>query len=193
MTLDLAAIEYPERLPVHVRRALTGADTLHDGAAVERAVDRMAVHMAADLQDADPVLIAVLHGGLTLAGMLQRRLVFPLEQGYVHVGRYGDASKGGELEFKSVGCPSLDGRTAVLVDDILDRGRTLEYLLSWAEQEGAAEVRTAVLVVKDLEQEVARPQADYVALRCPDRFLVGSGMDYAGYGRNLPGIYAVQE
>ena len=193
MTFNVSDITYPEHVPMAVRRALNGAEVLHDATAVERAVDRLAVRMTADLQDDDPVIVAVLQGGLVLSGMLMRRLVFPLEQAYVHVGRYGDASSGGELTFKGVSAPELAGRTVVLVDDILDRGRTLEYLLSWANEQGAGKVLSAVLVVKDLSTPIARPEADYVALHCPDRFLVGSGMDYAGYGRNLPGIYAVAE
>ena len=185
-------IEYPSHVPVHVRDALRGAELVHDAQAVERAVDRVAVALTADLQDADPIFVAVLHGGLTFAGMLMRRLVFPLQQGYVHVGRYGDAQEGGELHFKAADTPPLDGRCVVLLDDILDQGATLKFLVDWAGEQGARKVYSACLVEKTLAvANPSRPTLNYAALACDDRFLLGCGMDYAGYGRNLPGIYAV--
>jgi len=185
-------LSYPDHVPEHVQSALRGAELIHDKQTVESAVDRVAVGITADLQDADPVLIAVLHGGLTFAGMLMRRLVFPLEQGYVHVGRYADAQSGGDLRFKGAQTPSLKGRNVLLVDDILDQGTTLQFLRAWAEEEGATGVHSACLVEKQLVvHSPSRPAMTYAALQCEDRFLIGCGMDYAGYGRNLPGIFAV--
>lgn len=171
----------------------SGAREVYSAAEIDHAVDRMAVRITVAMQDMNPVLIAVMHGGLVCAGMLMRRLAFPLQQGYVHVGRYGDATRGGELSWRAQDCPPLEGRHVLLADDILDQGQTLAELLRWTREQGAASVRACVLVDKQIAETSARPEVDFVALEAPDEFLVGCGMDFKGYGRNLPGLYALQE
>jgi hypoxanthine phosphoribosyltransferase len=91
--------------------------------------------------------------------------------------------------------PTVDlrGRTVLVVDDILDEWATLDAITEWCRQEGAKEVLTAVLVDKEHDRK-ARPglKADFTGLVSPDRFLFGYGMDFKGYWRNAPGIYAVK-
>ena len=82
----------------------------------------------------------------------------------------------------------------LLVDDILDEGTTLATISAYCLSEGAAQVLTAVLVDKDHDRK-ALPglTGDFVGLVAPDRFLFGCGMDYMGYWRNLPAIYALKD
>ena len=86
----------------------------------------------------------------------------------------------------------LADRHVVIVDDIYDEGTTLAALIDACTQRGARTVKTCVLVDKlhDRKQD-SNYHADYVALQTPDRFLVGFGMDYQGFGRNLPGLYVL--
>ena len=157
---------------------------------VSAAIDRLSVRISLRLQDANPVVLAVMTGGLPVAGSLLLRLAFPLELGYVHVGRYRDALRGGELVWHADPGYDLAGRSVLFVDDVLDEGKTLAALLDWARERGAAEVLSAVLVDKRVPGP--RPvEADFVALSCPDRYLFGCGMDFRGYWRNLPAIYAL--
>lgn len=166
------------------------AELLVSPAEVQAAIDRLAVRLALRLADANPWLLAVMHGALPFAGALTMRLNFPLELGYLHVGRYLHATEGGRLNWHSAPDYDLRDRTVVLVDDVLDRGVTLTELVRWARAAGAREVLTAVLVDKQVDAE--RPLAtDFAALVCPDRYLFGWGMDYQGYWRNLPAIYAL--
>ena len=81
----------------------------------------------------------------------------------------------------------------LIIDDILDEGHTLGAIIDFCRHAGAAAVHTAVLIDKD-HQRKARPdlKADYVGLSCIDRYIFGYGMDYKGYWRNAPGIYAVK-
>ncbi|MFU8817593.1 MAG: hypoxanthine-guanine phosphoribosyltransferase, partial [Pseudomonadales bacterium] len=138
----------------------------------------------------NPWLLTVMHGALPFAGALIMRLNFPLELGYLHVGRYHHATQGGALNWHATPSYDLRDRTVVLVDDVLDRGVTLAALVGWAQAAGAREVLTAVLVDKQVDD--SRPvTADYAALLLPDRYLFGWGMDYQGYWRNLPAIYAL--
>lgn len=159
---------------------------------VAAAVDRLAVRLSLDLGEADPLVLSVMHGALPFAGMLLPRIVFPLEVGFLHVGRYRDATRGGSLQWHATPGYQLEGRTVLLLDDVLDRGETLAELEAWARESGAERVFTAVLVDKQVNHERA-VQADYVALTCPDRYLFGCGMDFQGYWRNLPAIYALPE
>ena len=134
-----------------------------------------------------------MNGGLILAGRILPRLPFPLELAYLHATRYGHAIQGTLLDWRVRPTQDLRGRTVLVLDDILDEGHTLEAIIAHLKEEGAAEVLSAVLVHK-LHERKAKPgmRADFTGLDIPDRFLFGCGMDYKGYWRNAPGIYAVK-
>jgi hypoxanthine phosphoribosyltransferase len=86
----------------------------------------------------------------------------------------------------------LQGRTVLLVDDILDEGQTLADIVHYCEQAGAAQVYSAVLVEKLHERRTSGISADFVGLQVEDRYVFGSGMDYKGYLRNMNGVYALR-
>jgi len=161
-------------------------------AAVRKAIDQTAVRLTLELADANPLLLCVMNGAVPFAGALLRRLHFPLQFDHVHVSRYGGATSGGELIWHSMPSLNLQDRHVVLIDDILDQGATLATLVDWARESGAADVSIAVLVDKQISGHDTRPvRADFAALQCPDLFLIGCGMDYQGYWRNLPAIHAL--
>ena len=172
------------------------AECLYDAEAVRFAIDRLAVRIALDLAEARPLVVCVMNGGLPFTAALLARFAFPLEVDYVHATRYRDAApgahpSGGELRIRVAPAHALDGRTVLLVDDVLDEGVTLERLGKFLEEGGASTVSTAVLVDKAVAGRTFA--ADYAALSAPDRYLVGWGMDYNGWYRNLPAIYALEE
>ncbi len=171
-----------------IERARQSAACLYTAAEVTAAIDRLAVRLTVALAEADPLLICVLNGGLPFTGALMQRLQFPLTLSYVHVGRYGDATAGGELTWHAEPQADLTDRHVLLVDDILDEGVTLAALQAWCLEQGASAVSTAVLLEKG---EGGR--ATFAALPCPDRYVFGWGMDFEGYWRNLPAIYALDE
>ena len=166
------------------------AECLHGDAAVRAAVARLASDVSARLAGKNPLLLCPMTGGVVLAGHLLPLLDFPLEFDYVHATRYAGALSGGELTWKVTPSAALAGRQVLIVDDILDRGITLAALVAFCRAQGAAGVHTLVLVDKHCRREVAI-EADFVGLTAPDRYLFGWGMDYKGYLRNAPGIYAV--
>ena len=179
-------------IPDHVRDARERAELLVTPRHVQFAIDQVAVRMTTRLADEHPVLLCVLQGGFMYASELAKRFDFPLQVAFVHVARYGDRTEGGTLRWLTKPQLSVARRHVLLVDDILDQGITLTELVRWADESGARAVTTTVLVNK----QVTRPTvtaADYAALECPDRYLFGCGMDYQGYWRNLPGIYALPE
>jgi hypoxanthine phosphoribosyltransferase len=178
--------------PPEVLGARARAEEIVSAEAVQFAIDQTAVRLTVALNDVNPLLLCVLHGGLPFTGELLKRLPFAMELSYVHAGRYGQATQGQELIWYARPTIGLEGRHVLLVDDIFDQGQTLSKLVHWASAEGAAAVTTTVLVDKELAAErQGAISVDYPALRCPDRYLFGCGMDYRGYWRNLPAIYAL--
>ncbi len=178
-------------IPLEISHKIASGSEVVTSSEVELAVDRLAVRLTVDLQDQNPILLTVLHGGLVFAGMLLRRIVFPCEIGYVHTTRYGSATSGAELDWRSQDFPDLTGRAVVIIDDICDEGKTMAALIKFCREQGANPVRSAVLVAR---KGVARSvECDYAALHVGPGFLIGCGMDIAGYGRNLPGIYKLED
>lgn len=177
-----------------VRRIRLEADCIATPAEVEAAIERMGREISQRLGNANPLIYVVMNGGLILAGRLLGKLDFPLEVDYLHASRYGQALSGRALDWQVRPQRNLTGRSVLIVDDVLDEGYTLEAICQSVRELGAAEVLTAVLVDKRHERK-ARPgmRADFTGLEAPDRFLFGGGMDYKGYWRNAPGIYALKE
>jgi hypoxanthine phosphoribosyltransferase len=139
------------------------------------------------------VLLCVMNGGLIFTGQLLTRLVFPLEIDYVHATRYGHETNGATLQWTVRPQLDLKGRTVLLLDDILDEGVTLAAIADYCRQQGAIKVCMAVLVEKlHLRKVSPGMKADFTGIEVGDRFLFGYGLDYKGYWRNAPGIYAVK-
>ncbi|MGE0623287.1 MAG: hypoxanthine-guanine phosphoribosyltransferase [Pseudomonadales bacterium] len=168
------------------------AEVLFPREMVLQAIDRLSVRLSVALAEANPLLICVLHGGLPFTAAVMQRLQFPLELTYLHVGRYGETTRGGALTWHARPRLSLAGRHVVLLDDIVDEGVTLGALRAFCLGEGAQAVTTAVLLDKAAVRERAgAPPPDHAALTCPDRYVFGWGMDFEGYWRNLPDVYAL--
>lgn len=178
--------------PADVLAARARGEEIFAAQAVQFAIDQTAVRLTVALNDANPLLLCVMHGGLPYTGELMKRLPFALELSYIHAGRYGQATHGDALTWYARPTAELSGRHVLLIDDIFDQGKTLSALAAWSMAQGAASVATTVLVDKVLEAPRSDTiSIDYPALRCPDRYLFGCGMDFRGYWRNLPAIYAL--
>lgn len=174
------------------KQLLATAELVHSAATVNQAVQRVAAEITVAIGDKNPVMLCVMSGGVPFAGQLMGLLRFPLDFDYLHVTRYGQDRAGGALSWRSAPWISVKGRSVLVVDDILDEGVTLAAVRSRLLQQGATEVLLAVAA--DKENGKPKPvQADFVALKVPDRFVFGFGMDACGAWRNLPEIYAAQE
>lgn len=175
------------------KRVLAEAELLADEAAVTAAIARMAAEISVRLAERRPVVLCVMNGSIIFAGQLLPRLLFPLEVGYLHATRYGNDTRGGGMTWLAQPAMDLNGRDVLLLDDILDEGITLTAVADYCRLQGAAAVLTAVLVDKRHERKVAPGcRADFTGLEIADRFIFGYGLDYRGYWRNAPGIYAVK-
>lgn len=173
--------------PAGRRHLPPGARVVVSEVEIEAALARLAREITARLAEQHPVVMTVLQGGLIFAGHLLVRLPFALDCDYVHVGRYGHATAGGELRW--IAGPTLDlrGRSVLLVDDILDEGVTLAAIRERLLGLGAREVLVAVFAFKELPAG-RKIEADFAGVRVPNEFVCGFGMDADGGWRNLPAI-----
>ncbi|MDH4273564.1 MAG: hypoxanthine-guanine phosphoribosyltransferase [Gammaproteobacteria bacterium] len=178
--------------PEEAWRVFRQADCLHTSAQIDVALNDMAREITAKLGDKSPLVLCVMTGALIPAAQLLLRLNFPLEIDYLHATRYGNATLGGQLQWIARPRLSLNGRIILLVDDILDEGRTLAAIIEDCRAAGASEIYTATLVTKDRSRDTLQ-NSDFNGLTVPDRYVFGYGMDYKGYLRNIAGIYAVNE
>jgi hypoxanthine phosphoribosyltransferase len=169
------------------------ARRLYSARDVSRALDRMAAQLTPRLERSNPVVLAVMHGGAFTALELCKRFEFPHEFDYVHVTRYRGGVRGRELEWRVRPSTALAGRTVLIVDDILDHGKTLRALEAELGRVGVKRRLSAVLVVKTLARKRARPRVTVSGVTVEDVYVFGSGMDYGGYWRELRGIYAAAE
>jgi len=173
-------------------RAYQQADCLISEQQIQQALDNMAREITGQLADSNPLALCVMNGGLITAGQLLPRCLFPLQIDYIHATRYANTTTGGELKWFAEPKSPLEGRTVLIIDDIHDVGATLKAIVDHCKAQGAKAVYSAVLVNKRHDRKVAM-QADFVGVEVEDRYIFGCGMDYQGYLRNLPAIYAIKQ
>ncbi|MCX7868722.1 MAG: hypoxanthine phosphoribosyltransferase, partial [Terrimicrobiaceae bacterium] len=148
-------------------------------------LDEVAEGITRDFRGRPMTVVGILNGSCLFLGDLLRRIPLPLTVDCVSVASYhGGMSSSGRVELVQKSLPAVRGRSVLLVDDILDTGRTLAAVRALlAEEAGAAEIRCCVLLRKAVERAVAI-EADYVAFEIPNEFVVGYGLDYMGHYRN---------
>ncbi|HEY8218827.1 MAG TPA: hypoxanthine-guanine phosphoribosyltransferase [Methylobacter sp.] len=175
-----------------IKHVQATADLLHSEQEIETAIDKMAQQINVALADRNPLLLCVMNGGVVTFGKLLTRLSIPLTIDAINASRYQNLTSGGSIEWLVKPVTSLKGRTVLLVDDILDEGITLQAIYQYCREQGATAVYSAVLVDKILDHQ--KPvTADFIGLKVENRYVFGYGMDYKGYLRNAPGIYACKE
>jgi len=177
-----------------VQEILENAECLFSEAEVNQALDRMAQEISNQLRDENPLVLCVMTGALITTGHLVTRLHFPLQIDYIHATRYRGSMRGGDLHWLVEPRQSLEGRTVLIVDDIMDGGLTLSAIIDYCKQANAKAVYTAVMVSKNRTREAGVDfEPDFYGVTTEDKFLFGFGLDYEEYLRNVPGIYAVKQ
>jgi hypoxanthine phosphoribosyltransferase len=169
-------------------------ETLFDAARIATEVLRVAGEIAAT-PSTDLLVVSVLKGSFVFAADLIRAMhatgLAP-EVEFITLSSYGAGTEPGRIRvLRDVESP-VEGRTVLLVDDILESGRTISFARDMLLERGAKEVRIAVLLDKRMRRQAA-VEADYVGFDCPDHFVVGYGMDVAHAFRELPFVGKVVE
>jgi hypoxanthine phosphoribosyltransferase len=162
------------------------AHVLLDEETIRTGIDRLAAEVTEEFRGKDLTVVSVLKGSCVFASDLIRRIPIPLELAFVAASSYRDGTESGHLtlDFLPAG-NEIQGRSLLLVDDILDTGRTMHRLKAEMLAMGAAEVRTCVFLDKP-SRRALEFEADFRAFEVEDLFVVGYGLDFAGRYRNLP-------
>jgi hypoxanthine phosphoribosyltransferase len=164
----------------HIGEILVQADEL------QHRITEMAGEVSRDYKGRDLLLIGVLKGAVFFLSDLMRQLDIPCEVDFMAVASYGSStdSSGVVRILKDLDAP-LEGRNVLIVEDIVDSGLTLQYLMRTLQARGPASIEVCALLTKPERRKVDTP-ARYVGFEIPDKFAIGYGLDYAERYRNLP-------
>jgi len=157
---------------------------------IEKEVARIAEEIHRDLAGKDPIFMGILNGAFMFAGDLLKQLDFPCQVTFLKLASYSGTGTTGTVK-QLIGINrELKDRVVVVLEDIVDTGITLETIIRQLSGYQPAEVRVATFLHKP-EATVRKVMLDYVGMTIPNEFVVGYGLDYNGYGRNLREIYQV--
>ena len=160
---------------------------------IRRRVQELGHTIAGDYVGRAPVLITVLKGGAVFLADLMRAIPLSLEPHFMAISRYGDAEESlGRVQILLDVDIDLAGRDVILVEDIVDTGLTLRYLLGVLGRRGPASLEVCTLLDKSVRRIVPITPR-YVGFECPDRFVLGYGLDFRERFRNLPDILQVDD
>ena len=160
---------------------------------IYKRLDILAEKVTEDFEDKSIVVVALLKGAILFMADLLRRMPLAMEIECVNVSSYhGGTESSGTVTFLDKTFPDVKGRSVLLLDDILDTGRTLDAVTTKLSELGAAEIKTCVLLSKDIPRESVQ-DADYTGFVIGSEFVVGYGLDYQGRYRNLPYVGILKE
>jgi hypoxanthine phosphoribosyltransferase len=159
---------------------------------IQKRIAEIGADIARDYAGQNPLMIGVLKGACTFLSDLMRAADIPLNIEFMAISSYGGAMRtSGEVRILKDLDVAIEGRHILVVEDIVDTGLTLNYLLANLKSRGAATVKLAALLDKFERREKEVP-IDYLGFKIPDKFVVGYGLDFAERYRNLPYIGVVK-
>ena len=161
-------------------------EILLSGEEVQARVAELGAQLAGDYEGRDPVLVSVLKGSIIFLADLVRAMPIPLSIDLMEVSSYGASTESsGQVRILKDLSSSIAGREVIVVEDIIDTGLTLNYLLRYLHDKGPASIRICCLLDKPARR-LAPIEIDYRGFTIPDRFVIGYGLDYGEHYRNLP-------
>jgi len=154
-----------------------------------KSISSLAVKLNNYYRGKEAVLLPVMTGVIPFAGQLLPQLDFDLIVSYAHISRYQNNL--GQDEIKEIYLPEKEyifDKNLLILDDIHDEGKTLNFIQEKLKSQGAREIKSAVLFNKEINNKIAK--ADFKCLDVPDHYVYGFGLDFNGIGRNIPHLYA---
>ncbi|MEX2275429.1 MAG: hypoxanthine phosphoribosyltransferase [Actinomycetota bacterium] len=169
------------------------ASTLFARNEVQRRVGELGREIAAEFDGRDPILVSVLKGGTIFLADLMRAVGASLEVDFLSISGFGDVDESlGRVKILKDLDSDIAGRDVILVEDIVDTGLTLSYLLSTLTARDPGSVTVCTLLDKSVRR-IAPVEVRWVGFDCPDRFVVGYGLDFRQRYRNLPDVLAIED
>ncbi len=159
---------------------------------IQAAVKKVADSINKDAKDENPLFLVILNGAFMFAADLMKHITMECNISFVKLASYSGTSSTHVVR-ELIGLDeNLPGRSVIIVEDIIDTGRTLEDLSEKLRHSGVSKVRIATLLHKPNAFKANYP-IDYIGISIPNDFIIGYGLDYDGYARNLPDIYKIVE
>lgn len=155
---------------------------------INSVVEEVAERMNSSLKNENPLFLVVLNGAFMFAADLMKKITIDCELSFIKVSSYEGTSSTSSLK-QILGLEeNIEGRTIVIIEDIIDTGFTIETIINQLQQKKPAAIQIATLLYKP-DAFCKKFSVDYIAKSVPNEFLVGYGLDYNGRGRNLAAIY----
>jgi len=158
--------------------------------AIRQRIEEIAREVNKDLSGKEVVFLGILNGAFLFAADLFRHINFPARISFVKLASYEGTSSSGSIKELIGWNEDIKNKTVVVIEDIVDTGNTLERIVGELVIRKAAEVKIAAMLYKPAAYTKDIP-LDYIGFEIPNDFVVGYGLDYDGFGRNLPSIYKV--
>lgn len=159
---------------------------------IKQRVKELGARISHDMADKNPLFLSVLNGAFMFTADLLREVTIPCEVSFVKLASYDGVVSTGKVK-KLIGLNvDISGRTVVIVEDIVDTGRTMQQMLDTLGQHNPASIHICTLFVKPEKLKV-NLDIEYSAFSIPNDFIVGYGLDYDQQGRNLPEVYTLVE
>jgi hypoxanthine phosphoribosyltransferase len=158
--------------------------------AIRKRIDEMAGQINKDLEGKDVVFLGILNGAFLFAADLFRRLTIPARISFVKLASYEGTKSSGTIKELIGWNEDIRDKSVVIIEDIVDTGHTLERIMAELVMRKASEIRVATALFKP-EAYKSNIHLDYVGFEIPNDFVVGYGLDYDGYGRNLASVYTL--
>jgi hypoxanthine phosphoribosyltransferase len=159
-------------------------------AQIQDAVTKMAVRLNTELANKDVIFMGILNGSFMFASDLFKQITLACRITFVKVASYQGTSSTGVVKSLIGINENIKGKTVVILEDIIDTGETLENIISQLKGYEPSEIKIATFLFKPQAFKKSY-KVDYIAIEIPNDFIVGYGLDYDGYGRNLPEIYTL--
>ena len=157
-----------------------------------QSISQVAQRINQDYKDKSPLFLAVLNGSFMFAADLMKGVTIPSEIQFIKLSSYqGTATTGKVVNMIGIDPEKLRGRHVVIIEDIVDTGVTMRSLLASLQDKETESVEVCTMLLKPEKLQVELDPR-YVAMEIPEKFIVGYGLDYDGYGRNLRDIYQIR-
>ncbi len=159
--------------------------------AIDERVAQISAAMTETESENNPVFLVIMTGAFIFAADLLRKISFPCEVRFVRVKSYAGTSSTGVFRIERDYLDELTGRNIIIIEDIIDTGRTIEKILGILAAESVSSIKICSLLSKPDAHEVDM-KIDYIGFEIPNEFVIGYGLDYNDKGRNLPEIWKVR-
>ena len=157
---------------------------------IRKAIDEIASRITHDFSGLNPLFVVVLNGSFMFASDLFKKVNIPCEISFVKASSYLGTTTTGEVKTIFGLNEDIEGRNVVIIEDIVDTGRTIKNLVENLKPMKPADIKICTLLFKP-EAYIMDIKIDYIGIKIPNDFIVGFGLDYDGYGRNFADIYKI--